>query len=168
MARLKEVMEWVSSSIFIPRSRGSTHRSYWRAEGPCSLIRLSIQFISTPITSNMNPTAPMVQAMSVIRVYKKPIASAGGYVICSLANLVTNTCKSYMCGFNWFSLFGLSLVYLYKKGVNFVIENPTTSLLFRYKPLKDPWNQLSYLILVQVFLRQLRLFPYMFIDPRSC
>ena len=35
----------------------------------------------------------------------------------------------------------LRLVYLTRKGVTFAIENPTTSLLFRYKPLRDTWSQ---------------------------
>ena len=63
-----------------------------------------------------------------------------------------NRCLLYICAWlsrldfchrqPWsFSSIDLRLVYLSKKGVTFAIENPTTSLLFRYKPLRATWMQ---------------------------
>ena len=151
------------------RSRGSTHRSYWRAEG--------VNFVSQPIqpvaTSKMphiiafwfgswwlQISQPQLQETWHTQVWNWETGFAGECVTCVLAVAIPEKLRGvYLhCIVSYpdissstfsFLKHRLRLMYLSKKGVTFAIENPTTSLLFRYRPLRETLMQDFWILVYQ-------------------
>ena len=71
-----------------PRSRGSTHRSYWRASGLVpKLTVIKPHQLQSPIN--------FPQEICNIQVFKKRTVCADGYAICFLpCNLAVNSCTA--------------------------------------------------------------------------
>ena len=134
------------------RSRGSTHRSYWRAGGPYMAISFCYFTLPVPNASKI-PVANHQSSELQRRLYigqetphfPKWLMRTACAEECATCNLVAwtrfiqNLSKhdSNRNGPEWVAS-NPSLKYLAKKKVNWVLENPSTSLLFRYKPLRDP------------------------------
>ena len=55
------------------------------------------------------------------------------------------------------SVFAKRIVYLISKNVNFILENPSTSLLWRYKPLREPWRIRNELTPCIVYMQKMQL-----------
>ena len=146
-----------SAVEFISRSRGSSHRSYWRPAGQQQLFL----FLWMVKNSFCDFWYPSVSNRKIAKHFfhklrrfcsrgscRKHLVHLGGAGESSVSAICV-ALKGVMC---WATLFSrnmippeirvirlvriLRITYLIKRGVYFVIENPSTSLLWRYKCVK--------------------------------
>ena len=115
------------------RSRGSTHRSYWRASGQSELSSKH-SLVNNPLSTFRRKFAVSWCSRCQQDAPKNLLFVSNLQFSCELVcrHLPPPQKKSTTCRI-------LRLVYLMAKNVHFIIENPSTSLLWRYKPLREPW-----------------------------
>ena len=106
------------------RSRGSSHRSYWRPAGQA--VGIQLVFVSAIGKLCLCRKCPLH-----LRRASQPLVQANLLLVWPLHS------GCFECIFENLGAFTfLRITYLVKFGVHFVIENPTTSLLWRYKCVK--------------------------------